>query len=607
MSDRLSGALSRTKIRLGRALFRDRLGFVVFLGTVCVVSLFWRTDMFINDNETLVATLDALADGRLWIERVGDGPVFDSPGAEVRDGRVYGRNYGQLVVSLPALGLVWAIDLVADLRTGLVALWHLFVLCLFVQVGVLVDRRRLFALGGCALALGLFALNVAVLTPLANPSLAHLALQLTTVVAAGFVAVALYRLVAFEYDRHLGAIVGLAGVLVAPVGFWTTIPKRHVFSVLVCVAVLSLFVRSQEASTTTRKTQLAYRGGAYALVGFLTWIHAAEGLFVFLALAAVDLPTGQQTDRRTLAVLACVFAISLVPAAVTNYLVTGSVIHPPRTLAGGGLHDFPAPTALGDSVAASGLSFLILGVGGWLVSTVGDLIGDSLAVLSEPDRLYEVVVRSSPGNLREGRLEFAGTNLSILESFPVFGVAAAAVASGVLGVRDRRPSWPRPPTVLAGAMIVAFVLLYLSRLPLHAQITQRYLLPVYPLGLYLLARSDAVRGLVRTRTVLWSYLGGVLIGGQLFVVYLIAQRFVVAEAAQFHARIALFACLICAVTGTLATVNGRGRRLAAAVLGLTGAVGTLFLVASGLYYFAGLGDLLIAIVETVSDSLVRAV
>jgi preprotein translocase subunit SecE len=606
MSDRLSGALSRAKIRLGRALFRDRLGLVVFLGTVCVVCLFWRTDMFINDNETLVATLDALADGRLWIERVGDGPVFDSPGAEIRDGRVYGRNYGQLVVSLPALGLVWAIDLVADLRTGLVALWHLLVLGLFVQVGVLVDRRRLFALGGSALALGLFALNVAVLTPLADPSLAHLALQLTTVVAAGFVAVALYRLVTFEYDRRLGALVGLAGVLVAPVGFWATIPKRHVFSVLVCVGVLSLFAWSQAASTT-QKTQLAYRGGAYALVGFLTWIHAAEGLFVFLALAAVDLPTGQQTDRRTLAVLASVFAISLVPAAVTNYLVTGSLIHPPRTLAGGGLHDFPAPTALGDSVSAGGLAFPVIGVSGWLISTVGDLIGDSLAVLSEPDRLYEVVVRSSPGNLREGRLEFAGTNLSILESFPVFGVAAATAASGVLGVRDRRPSWPRPPTVLAGAMIVAFVLLYLSRLPLHAQITQRYLLPVYPLGLYLLARSDAVRGLVRRRTVLWSYLGGVLIGGQLFVVYLVAQRFVVAEAAQFHARIALFACLICAVTGTLATVSGRGCRLAAAVLGLTGAVGTLFLVAGGLYYFAGLGDLLIAIVETVSDSLVRAV
>ena len=59
-----------------RALFGDRHGLVLFLGTVCVLALVWRAGVFITDTQTLLATLDGLSSGRLWID-----PREDSYGA----------------------------------------------------------------------------------------------------------------------------------------------------------------------------------------------------------------------------------------------------------------------------------------------------------------------------------------------------------------------------------------------------------------------------------------------------------------------------------------------------------------------------------------------
>jgi hypothetical protein len=338
----------------------------------------------------------------------------------------------------------------------------------------------------------------------------------------------------------------------------------------------------------------------------LTWIHAAEGLFVCLALVAVDLPTAPRNDRQTLSALAGIFALSLVPVVLTNALVTGSVVRPPRLIARGEIQALAVLEPVGNSVSTAGLA--VPGrIAGWLGETVLDLIAESLAVVRDPERLFRIVVRSSPGDLEKAQLAFEGTNLSVLESMPVLGLTAVAALSGVRSLWNRRAKRPSPPSLLAGAMIVAFVLLYLSRLPLHVQVTQRYLLPVYPLALYLLVSSGAVRELCsRTRTLLWSYSSGVLLGGQLFVVYLLGQELAITEAAQLHARLALVSCLSCAVLGTIATISGRGRRVATAAIGFASAVGTLFLVVGGVYYFTAFGDLLIAVVDVISDRLVLA-
>lgn len=79
-------------------------------------------------------------------------------------------------------------------------------------------------------------------------------------------------------------------------------------------------------------------------------------------------------------------------------------------------------------------------------------------------------------------------------------------------------------TVVAFAIVYAalLTLVYLPRLPLHATITVRYLLPLFPIALYGLLRLGSVRRVLEEQPVAcgFAYLGGVLVGGQLLVVYL---------------------------------------------------------------------------------------
>jgi hypothetical protein len=138
--DREQAAPHRLQSLFGRVVFGDRLGLALFLGTVCFAAVYWRAGLFITDNATLVRTLEAVADGRLWIEPA-TGDYFDAPGTIVVDGLVYGRNYGQIVLALPFLWVLEALDAVADLRVALTALWHLALYALLVQSGRLQDRR----------------------------------------------------------------------------------------------------------------------------------------------------------------------------------------------------------------------------------------------------------------------------------------------------------------------------------------------------------------------------------------------------------------------------------------------------------------------------------
>ncbi len=71
-------------------------------------------------------------------------------------------------------------------------------------------------------------------------------------------------------------------------------------------------------------------------------------------------------------------------------------------------------------------------------------------------------------------------------------------------------SWTCSPSAFVGV-----ILLYNTRLPLHAQVTARYLFPLYPLGVF------CSRGSRRTQeprdlwyTFLWTVAGTVLLGGR---------------------------------------------------------------------------------------------
>jgi hypothetical protein len=302
-------------VRVRDLVFGDRVGLAVFLGVVCFAGLYWRADVFITDNLTLIETLSAMSEGRLWVEPA-TGNYFDAPGTVVQDGLVYGRNYGQLALALPFLWLLQGITAVANLHLALTALWHLALLGFILVVGRVYGRERLARLGGAAAVGGSFLVNLALLRQFLDPSLPLIALQISTLLAAGLGAVLLYRLLAWQHNRRLGVLAGAAVVVASPVGFWATIPKRHVLVATLCLAVLYLFARSREPSGRSWPVVGAVperRALMYACIALITWVHAAEGLFVFLAVAAFDLPTAPANDRRTLAFVGAVFGLAMVP------------------------------------------------------------------------------------------------------------------------------------------------------------------------------------------------------------------------------------------------------------------------------------------------------
>jgi len=134
-------------------------------------------------------------------------------------------------------------------------------------------------------------------------------------------------------------------------------------------------------------------------------------------------------------------------------------------------------------------------------------------------------------------------------------------------------------------------LLYLPRLPSHASITVRYLLACFPLTVYGLARVPSVRRVVdeRHRLCAFSYVSGLLVGGQLLVVYLWTVEASRGEAVQTHALVGLAAAGL--VVGWVAA-DGAGRRsdrAGAVALGLATAAGTAFVVLAGLWHFAFVG------------------
>lgn len=608
-----------------RAVFGDRAGFALFLGVLCVVTLTWRVGLFITDNATLVHALDALSQGRFWIEPAGEN-ALNAPGTSVRDGFVYGRNYGQLAFSLPALWGVRALDALVNLRVALVAGWHLLALLFAVQVGRVVDRERVAAVSGSVVVLISFFANVALATQFTTPSLALLALQGTAAVAAALIAVVLYRLLSRRHGTRIGLIGGAGAVLAMPLSFWGTVPKRHIFSSLFVVAILLAFLRSRESdggvALPVVGTAPAYRALAYAFVGLLTWIHAAEGLFVFLALVAVDLPTAPTNDGRTLAFVGATFALSLLPVLVTNVFVTGEAVRPPRAMSGGvsasiteqiaGSTGDAAGGSAGGSGSGFGFTLLFSPVAvlvegtpiDWITGQVLSLTLESLSNLAEPVTAGRTFVHSSVAGISQND-RFLGINLAMLEAAPVLGASVAAASGWLLGSARRFRNRLTATDALALAFALAFVSLYLNRLPLNTQVTVRYLLPVYPLGAFLLARSAAVRALVTDyfRPMLWSYGGGVAIGGQLLFVGLVTGGYAVGEAARVHALLGVALGLLVAALGVAGVLDERARPAAAVAFGLAGAAATVFFLLATAHYFSFIGEYVLPVVGAISELL----
>ena len=640
---------------IGRRIFGDRLGLIVFLAALVVYLGYWRIGMVITDTYTVANTFVAVSEGQLHVERAVYGPGLDTPGMGTRDGLVYGRNYGQVILALPFLWAIEGMATIADLRIALAALWAVTLLGLARLVGDELDRSTAGTYVGCTIALVVFAGVVSGATTI-DPDQHHLiALQLQTMVAAALVGVVCYRLFARAYGQRVGLAGGLAASLATPIGFWAQFPKRHALVSLCVVATMALLYRSREGDVVDTR----FRAAAYLPVGIAAWVSAAEGAILLLALLAVDVPTGGR-NLRSLGAAGVTCVLGVLPMFVTNALVTGNPAEPPRALTYGGgggslasrgsevtggrsdstptestQTSTPQPTETaspqatetatsqsqstvtatpeGTETAGSATSggedgfagaldqLLDTLVGGF--DLVFELVGRGLeTVTTDVGRLYPTFVRG--GYIPSVASQDAGEaiRLSFLEAMPL---AAALVAIPIVvargNVRSRLSTLVERPQLGALGTVDAFVtvyaigltLVYLPRLPLHATITVRYLLPLFPIALYGLLRLSAVRRVIdeHSLTCALSYLGGVCIGGQLLVVYLWSIDAARGEAVQAHALVGL---AVAALVAGWAVVDASGYqtdRFGAVGLGLAAAAGTVFLLLAALWHFAFVGGL----------------
>jgi len=150
-----------------------------------------------------------------------------------------------------------------------------------------------------------------------------------------------------------------------------------------------------------------------------------------------------------------------------------------------------------------------------------------------------------------------------------------------------------------------FTLLFMPQLPLHAQVTVRYLHPLFALGVYGTARLGTTRQVLtgHWRTSVWTYAASVLIGGQLVFTYLALTSPTLGEAVQFHALLALGVATVLGLWALAAAVSDTvPRGYGAVAFALAAATGTVFILLSGLDYFDYAGQYMLPVVRAVTDA-----
>ncbi|MEF8977176.1 MAG: hypothetical protein V5A21_13195 [Halapricum sp.] len=606
--------------RAGRIVFGDWLGLALFLGALCYIAVLTRVGIFINDTYTTANAFVALTEGRLWVAEPFYGQSLNTPGMHVVDGKYYGRNYGQLALSLPAYWLLRGLNLIADLRIALTGAWSLLLLALSLVVGRLLDRRRVFALGGSGLALALFVASVAVATPIPDRVVPMLAMQLTSILAGALLVVLTYRLVALVVTRRAGIVAGVLVVFATPIPLWAPIPKRHVFTTMLVVLGLFAFAKSRDPETHRRDL---VHGSAYAAAGLLAWIHAPEALVLFTAILLADLVTSPPARYRAIPTVAGVFLVSLLPFFVTNYLIAGHPILPPRLLRsaeaadlgtgsggsgpGGGSPTPEPPGGNGTTTSESpesgspGPLTILRGLLDGVIAAISvfvGLLGEGIdTIKNRTGQLYRTFVRSgyvSPHTPASDQ----PINLAVVESAPVLGALVALPAAAIANwsrpesVFDRLRQ-PAPATALAlGLFATLFAVLYARRLPVHAQLTVRYLLPLYVVGVVAVAWVPPIERACRehTRTIAWTLSAGILLGGQIVVVAVHQFSLALGEAFQFHALLGLGLAIVLGASTLIAVFTERLDRIVAGLLGFTAAATAVFSLLIVTVYASGLGQ-----------------
>lgn len=587
--------ITERAVAVVRPVFGDTTGAAVFFGALCLFGVLGRLDVLLNDSATVLNVLANLEDGRLALETRSFGTEGVSPGMVTVDGQVYGRNYGQAVFALPFLFALRAFSVVLSPRLTLVVWWvaatGLFLLALRRATG----RRRLagYGAGLAAVLVGASLLR----DPWTPVQVVPAALVVSNFVVGAACCLLVYRLVAEVRGRRVGGLAAGTAMLATPVGLWALWPKRHVLTATLVLGSLYAFSHSRSIghafSPTGRagnyRRYLVARAGAYACVGLLAWVHAAEAITLFLPLALVDLATAPRNDARTLAAVAGAFALSLAPALVTNTLVAGNPLEAPRLLdAYGGQVPAGGADAAGGSGGGGGAGTSGSGLLRYPGLVLGQYASGVLA-LADVGRLARLVAWSGPVESPSAVAPlYPGTNLSFYEAAPVLGALGTAVGAAAGRLRRAgRMGAVAPTTGFGLAVAVSFVLLYLPRLPLNSQITVRYLFPLFPLGVVLLFRGTAIGDVVD------EGLGAAGVAYLLAVVAVFTgvvgssyvDGFGVAEAFLLHAAVNVTLGVAFLLLAALSSYTNRYGRATAVAYGVTAGAGTAFVLAVTLVYF----------------------
>lgn len=619
--------------RLGGVVFGDRIGILLFLVTLLVVSLTWRVGFLINDNYALANGLVALRDGSLHLTEIRFGPDHGmTPGVRYGDGYIYSRHYGMLVLALPIVLLLEGLTVIADLRVSLVAAWSLLLLACCVQGGRHLGVPRIGSVGGAVVSLLAFGANLHLATVIDPLWIPMIALQLQTMIAAALIAVVTYRFLGAAVHRRAGLVAGVFVGLGTPVGFWAPLPKRHVLVALLALGAIACFYRSRHGD----RRAFRYRVGMYALIGLSAWVSPAEGLVLLAVIAPIDVATAPETSPRVLLILGGTLILSLVPMFVTNALITGNPLFPPRMLPafrgqtpvlagdvvtpivsddGGLVATEPSDEGAGNGDPSGGIH-PIVDIVVLVLATIPDRLADLLeyltrgigAAASDPDRLARIFIHGGYMPDVAARDGGEAITLSLLESMPVLGGLLAALP------RIGRPSgrsirtWITTPPGRTDVLVIAYIVvlsgLYLHRLPTHATVTARYLVPTMPLYLYLLARLPPFQTILieRTNLVLGSMATMTLIGGQLVIAYFTVTDAALGEVVQFHARVALLLALSIALWAVLPATRRR-LTLGAGIVGAAAGLVTVFLLLSSWALFSYAGPHAIPIAEAMASVL----
>lgn len=596
-SEKRSARTGRYWTSVLHVVFRDRLGIVVFLTGIAFFFIYWRIGLFLNDSNTVANTLVAVADGHLHLSAFPHGPP-ESPGTSTVDGRIYGRNYGQVAFALPFYWAIEAIAAVTDLRIALVGLWSLTLLALAYHVGVILHREFIATTIGAVVAFGLFLANIALATPIVERMHTVVALQLSTIVAASLVGVVLYRLLADKGSRVGGLFAGLVAMVATPVGFWASLPKRHVLVALLALCIIYLFHRS---TVVTEDRRWRYRALAYAGVGLTTWVSAPEGFLLFIALGTVDILVARRTELREMMVVGAVFAISLVPFFLTNILLSGNPLRPPLLLPN------YIPPVTGTSAGGEAGSLATqqnysppsdADIEGPIKSIIKLLVGILSTYIETPAVLIEKITKTFVrSGYIEGETQVTGgeaITLTVLESMPLAGVlfgAPVLLGRHLYRTRSIRRSFGLTLDTTDWLVVVYSLVLtffYLPRLPGHAQITVRYFVPMYPLICYSSTKLLDIDEILTEhwQAFGWTYMSFVLIGSQFLFVFMLISDARLGEAFQLHALLGLFGAIVVGAVTIGARWFTVPKRWQAIGLAVASAVGTAFLLLTGLDHLA---------------------